>query len=115
MSNIRNERIKAQIIRDISEIIQFELGHLELGFLTISDARVSNDYGHAWIYVSFFDKKETEQGLITLNKAKGYIRTLLAKRLNIRKTPELHFEVDEIAEKAERLEAIFQQNKKEEE
>jgi len=112
MTNIRNERIKAQIIRDISEIIQFELGHIKLGFLTVTDARVSDDYGHAWVYVSFFDKDETTPGLATLNQAKGLIRSLLAQRLNIRKTPELHFAVDEVAEKAERLEAIFRKQKK---
>lgn len=108
----RTERIKGLIVRNVSEIIQFELKDQSIGFVTVTDAKVSNDFSYAKIFVSFLDE-DKETPLAHLNKAKGFIRSQLAGRLDIRKTPELTFVYDDTYEKAQRLEeTIRRANKK---
>lgn len=112
MANVRSKRIQAQIIRDLSHIIEFELSHYNLGFVTVTDAEVSADYAHAWIYVTFLSEAEEEAGLKKLNSAKKEIRYLLAKKVSIRKVPELHFALDDVIKKAKRIEEILAKDKK---
>ena len=85
----------------------------------VTDVDVSNDHSYATVYVTFLGKKErNEKGIKTLNKAKGYIRSELSKRLKTRRVPEINFKLDESYEKARKLDAILQQinsEKKEEE
>ena len=70
--------------------------------------QVTNDYSYATIYVSFLGKEERKQaGLKALNRAKGFIRSELGKRLSIRKVPDLIFKLDDSLEKGERIESII--------
>ena len=107
MATIKQERLNQIILREVTDIIQF----------SVKD--VSNDHSYATVYVTFLGKKErNEKGIKTLNKAKGYIRSELSKRLKTRRVPEINFKLDESYEKARKLDAILQQinsEKKEEE
>ncbi len=104
----KNDKMNAIVQKAISEIIQFELKNPKLGFVTITDVRVTNDNSIAKVYVSFLGKEERNQaGLKILNQSKGFIRSELAKRLSIRKTPELIFEIDRSLEQGNRIEKIL--------
>lgn len=104
----KNDKMNAIVQKTISEIIQFELKNPKLGFVTITDVRVTNDNSIAKVYVSFLGKEERNQaGLKILNQSKGFIRSELAKRLSIRKTPELIFEIDRSLEQGNRIEKIL--------
>ena len=94
--------------RAISEIIQFELKDPKVGFVTITDVQVTNDNSYAKVFVSFLGKQErAEAGLKALNRSKGFIRSALAKRLTIRKTPEIIFEIDHSLEQGNKIEKIL--------
>ncbi len=108
----RTKRIQSLIAKNISEIIQFELKNPRIGFCTVSEVNVSSDFSYAKVYVSFLGSKYPHQNLEELNKTRGYVRSSLAKKLDIRKTPEITFLLDESYSKVERLEEIL---KKEEE
>ena len=104
----KNDKMNAIVQKAISEIIQFELKNPKLGFVTITDVRVTNDNSIAKVYVSFLGKEERNQaGLKILNQSKGFVRSELAKRLSIRKTPELIFEIDRSLEQGNRIEKIL--------
>ena len=108
MATIKQERLNQIILKEISDIIQFSLKDPSVGFVTIADVDVSNDHSYATVYVTFLGKKErNDKGLKTLNKAKGYIRSELSKRLKIRRVPEITFKLDESFEKARKLDAIL--------
>lgn len=108
MATIKQERLNQIILKEVSDIIQFSLKDPSIGFVTITDVDVSNDHSYATVYVTFLGKKErNEKGLKTLNKAKGYIRSELSKRLKIRRVPEISFKLDESFEKARKLDAIL--------
>lgn len=108
----REQRIKGLIEKNVSEIIRFEMKDPGLGFITVTDAEVSNDFSYAKIFVSFMGSDNKEEQLARLNKAKGFIRTGLAKRLDIRKTPELTFVYDDTLDKAMHLEELLKKVEK---
>jgi len=103
----RTQRIQSLIGKNISEIIQFEVKNPHIGFVTVSEVKVSTDFSYAKVYVSFLASKHPENNLKELNKAKGYIRSSLAKKLDIRKTPEISFVLDESYKNAERIEELL--------
>jgi ribosome-binding factor A len=100
----RQSRVNATIVKHITDIIQFSLNNPTLGFVTVTDANITPDHTYAKIYVSFMGAENSVQQLETLKKAKGFIRTELAHRMDIYKVPELAFFLDDTFEKAERLE-----------
>lgn len=103
----RTQRIQSIIGKNISEIIQFELKNPRIGFCTVSEVKVSTDFSYAKVYVSFLGAKYPHQNLEELNKTKGYVRSSLAKKLDIRKTPEITFYLDESFKNAEHLDEVL--------
>lgn len=105
---LKQERINQIVQKEVSDIIQFTLKDPTIGFITITDVSVTNDYSYATIYVSFLGKQErNEAGMKALNRAKGFIRSELAKRLTIRKVPDLIFKLDETLNKSRKIDAIL--------
>lgn len=103
-----NEKMNHICQKAISEIIQFELRNPKLGFVTITDVQVSNDNSWAKVYVSFLGKEERQEaGMRVLNQSKGFIRSALAKRLSIRKTPDIVFQLDDSLTKGNKIERIL--------
>ncbi len=107
----RIQRIQSIIGKNISEIIQFELKNKNIGFCTVSEVEVSKDFSYAKVYVTFLGAKYPRQNLEELNKCKGYVRSSLARKIDIRKTPEITFYLDDSFEKAERLEEVLKRDK----
>ena len=103
----RTQRIQSIIGKNISEIIQFELRNPKIGFCTVSEVVVSTDFSYAKVYVTFLGSKYPKQNLEELNKCRGYVRSSLAKKIDIRKTPEISFYLDETYEKVNRLDEIL--------
>lgn len=99
----KQERIASIIRKNIAEIIQFQVKDPHLGFVSIPEVRVSKDFSYATVYVSFFKDEDIEPSLEVLNKAKGYIRTELAHKLDTRRVPEIRFVLDEGYKKEERI------------
>ena len=103
----RTQRIQSIIGKNISEIIQFELKNPRIGFCTVSEVWVSSDFSYARVYVTFLGAKYPKQNLQELNKTRGYVRSSLAKKIDIRKTPEITFYLDETYEKMNHLDEVL--------
>lgn len=104
----RVQRIQSVIGKNISEIIQFEVKNPHIGFCTVNEVVVTRDFSLAKVYVSFLGAKYPYQNLEELNKVKGFIRSSLAKKIDIRKTPIIEFYLDETISKTERLDKILE-------
>ena len=102
--NHRQSRVNATIVKYITEIIQFSLKNPNFGFVTVTDAQITPDHTYAKIFVSFMGAADSMKQLETLRKAKGFIRTELAHKMDIYKVPDLAFFLDDTFEKAEKLE-----------
>ena len=106
--SIRQQRVANIIKKDISQIIQYEVNDPHIGFVTVTDVQVTNDYSYATIYVSFLGKEQRNQaGLEALNRAKGRIRSLLSN--GIYKCPELIFKLDDSLNRGNRIDAILKE------
>ncbi|MBQ0065833.1 MAG: 30S ribosome-binding factor RbfA [Firmicutes bacterium] len=105
---VKKDRMDMLIQREVSNILQFEIKDPKLGFVTVTDVQCTNDLSIAKVYVSFLGKQErNDAGMKILNKSKGFIRSLLAKRIKIRKCPELLFIQDTTLDNANRIEKIL--------
>ncbi len=105
------EKIKSLIARNVKDIVSQEITNENLGFMTITNVEVSSDHSYCKIYVSFLNN--AKHSLETLNRAKGYVRSALAKRVNFRRVPEISFVLDDTFEKQARFEALLNKDKKE--
>ena len=106
--SLKQERLDMVLQREISNILQFDLKNPKLGFVTVTDVQCTKDLSIAKVYVSFLGKQErNDAGMRVLYHSKGYIRSELAKRLTIRKTPDLIFLQDKSLERGNRIESIL--------
>ena len=103
----KQARIASLIQKNISDIILFELRNPIMRLVTVNACIVSNDYSVAKIYISHLDHDKISEALDELNRAKGAIRTSLAKKMDIYKVPELVFIKDDTYDNGEKIEAII--------
>ena len=83
--------------KELSQIIDRELKDPSItGMISVTKVKVTNDLKYAKIYISILNSKNEKAALEGLKKSSGFIRTELAKRVNLRNTPELIFEKDEL-------------------
>ena len=110
MPGRRPEKVAELIKEEVSQIIAGDLKDPRLGFITVTDARVSPDLRHARIYVSVMGSdQEIDSSLAALKSASGFIRHELGSSIHLVRTPELHFELDQTAMSASRIEEILRE------
>lgn len=92
----RTDRVSQQVKKSLALILQREVKDPRIGMVTVSDVEVSRDLAYAKVYVTFLndDKESIQEGLEGLNKASGYIRSLVGSAVKMRVTPELQFIYD---------------------
>ena len=107
----RIEQTDSILMRELSMIITQEINDPLLGFPTVTEVDVAPDHSTAKVYVSFLGKNyKKRDGIEALRRSKGHIKSLLAKRVKMRKIPDLTFIVDDSIDKAERIENIIKEN-----
>ena len=100
----RAERIAEQIHRDLSGLLRRELKDPRVGPVTITAVEVTDDLSQATVYVSSLaDAASTEQSVVVLQHAGGFLRSQLARTLQARSVPQLHFVYDGSVERGARL------------
>lgn len=112
MSKIKSERTASLITRELSKIIFEEVKDEKLKNITITAAELSSDLGIAKIYYTFLDDYSKEEIQKEIEKASPFLRTELAKRIDMRHIPELKFTFDESIEYGQRIEKILKNIKK---
>lgn len=111
--SFKQERLERIIEREISNIIQTEVKDERLKYVTITKVSLTNDYSYATVYYRVLGTEEQKKATSgNLLEAKGFIKTALSKRLDIRKTPDLRFKYDESLEQGDRIEEILRNLKK---
>jgi ribosome-binding factor A len=94
----RADKVADLLKREIALMIQNEVRDPRVGMASVTGVRVSKDLGYANVYVTFLGKDsaiEAGEGVAALNKAAGFLRTLLAKSISLRTTPRLKFIYDD--------------------
>ena len=101
-------RVDEQLKEEISKIISQEIQNPNFtGMVTVSRVKTTPDFRYARIFVTMIGCKSQKENLAILKKSSGYIRSLIAKRVNLRITPELIFEFDESIEYGAKIDKIL--------
>ena len=101
-------RIEEEYRKELSQIISYELKNPNAtGMISVTKVKVTNDLKFAKVYVSVLNSKNIKDTLAALKKSSGYIRSELAKRVNLRNTPEIIFELDDSIEYGTRIDQIL--------
>ena len=104
----RLNRINEELKKEISHIITFELKNPDAtGLISVTKVKITPDLKYAKVYVSMLNSKSKEKTLEALKKSAGYIRSEIAKKVNLRITPELVFEEDDSMEYGEKIDKIL--------
>ncbi|MCK4672992.1 MAG: 30S ribosome-binding factor RbfA [Candidatus Stahlbacteria bacterium] len=104
---MRKERVASVLEREISNIVTREINDPRLGFITITNVDVSPDLKIAIVYFSSLDNKS--ESFKTLQRAKGYIRSILAQRVRLRSIPDLMFKIDDSYEHGKKIDELFKE------
>jgi len=111
MSSQRQRRVNQLLQEEISKIILEEVQNPHIDFVTITGVAVSPDLHHAQVYVSILgDENKAEETMAALRGgAYRFIRGRLAERVVLKHIPELHFELDDTARRAQHIEMLLDQ------
>lgn len=110
MSNPRANKIAERIQQIIAMRLEKGLGDPRLGFVTITDVRVTGDLQHASVFYTVYGSdEEREETAAALKAATGMLRSEVGKHLKIRLTPSLEFIQDALPETAQHLDALLRE------
>lgn len=106
MSNNRKDRVAEEVKKVVSEVIRSDIKDPNLGMVTVTDVDMTKELEVATVYFTTLDenKEETEAAL---NKAKGLVRSTVAKEIRLRKAPEIVFKHDNSIEYGSRIESLL--------
>jgi len=92
---LRSDRMAEQLRRELAEIIHDEIKDPRVGFLSFTEVRMSRDLSHAVVYCSVLDAEQLHESIEVLNRAAGFIRKSIGRRIRARIVPTLKFVADE--------------------
>jgi len=109
MTDTARARKLADRVREVvAEALEKRVKDPRLGFVTVTDARVTNDLQHATVFYTVFgDAAEREASAAALESAKGVLRSEVGRRTGVRLTPTLAFVADAIPENAAHIEDLL--------
>ncbi|MGH3385862.1 MAG: 30S ribosome-binding factor RbfA [Nocardioidaceae bacterium] len=108
MSQARVRKIADRIKVTVAEMLERRIKDPRLGFVTITDVRVTGDTQHATIFYTVFGTDDERTGsAAALESAKGLLRSEVGKQLGMRHTPTLEFVLDALPETAAHIEELL--------
>ena len=107
-NNHKLDRVNEELKRELSNIINYELKNSKVtGMISITKVKITPDLRYARVWISALNCKNKKETLIGLKQSSGFIRSAIAKKINMRITPEFVFEFDETMEYGERIDSIL--------
>ena len=107
-NNNRGNRVDEEVKKQVSSIIMNDIKDPNLtGLISVTKAKVTPALKYAKVYVSILNANSIKEDLAILKKASGLTRSLLAKRMNLRITPEIIFELDDSMEYGAKIDSIL--------
>ncbi|MCF7873892.1 MAG: 30S ribosome-binding factor RbfA [Candidatus Omnitrophica bacterium] len=93
--SVRIDKINTEMRKQIMKIVQQEIDDPNVGLVTITKVDTKPDLEEAKVYFSILDQTKQKKVKETLDKMKGFIKVLLARKIRLKKIPELVFQLDE--------------------
>ena len=114
MSKLRAEKVQELIKQEISMMLISDIKDPRVKNVTVTGVEATNDLSYAKIYVSIYGTKEEQENAWTgLNKALGFIRSEISKRIRLRVAPTLSLVKDTSSEYSSHIQELLNKIKKE--
>lgn len=108
----RAARLADRIKVIVAQALERRIKDPRLGFITVTDARVTNDLQHATVYYTVYGTAEEQASTkAALESAKGILRSEVGKNITARLTPTLTFVPDEVPVNAAHIEDLLRKTK----
>ncbi|HEY8364917.1 MAG TPA: 30S ribosome-binding factor RbfA [Haloplasmataceae bacterium] len=114
MAKIKIQKLERQIEKELANIFLNDVKD-DIGFITVTGVDLTNDLSYAKIYYTVLGNDDKKKAVAKrLENAKGFIRTTLGTRVQMRKLPELIFVYDQSIEYGNKIEELIEKiNEKE--
>lgn len=113
MDERRTRRVSEAVREELIELIGFEMADPRLLPVEVNLVHLSPDGRHAHVMVGVSgDETVQREAFAALEHAQNYLRRQLARRLTLRRVPELHFEADLASTAEDRLERLLARARK---
>ena len=107
------ERLQSQILRELSILLQREIKNTKIGYVTVTEVRLTNDLSYAYVYYTVLGNKDRiEVTQEALERSEGFIKSEIAKKVKMRKIPEYIFKYDDSLDRGKRIDELLEEIKK---
>jgi ribosome-binding factor A len=104
----RARRLADRIQVVVAETLRTRVKDPRLGFVTLTDVRVTNDLQHATVFYTVLGGQEDLEGTATaLASARGLLRSEIGRQTGVRLTPTVEFVADAVPEAAGRIDQLL--------
>jgi ribosome-binding factor A len=106
--SIKRDRVGDSIQAILSELLLREVADPRLKHITVTGVKIDNELMYADVYINALGDESREKEVLTgLERAKGFLRREVAKRVRLRSAPELKFHWDTTLERGERINRLL--------
>ncbi|WP_407351853.1 30S ribosome-binding factor RbfA [Luteimonas sp. R10] len=103
----RTDRVSAQLRRELGALVRAAVQEHGLPSVSVSDVEVTRDLAHAKVFVTALQAERSGEAVKGLREIAGEIRFRLARAVNLRHVPELHFHYDDSVDRGERIDNLL--------
>ena len=112
MARVRVEKVQEQIQHEISNMLLRDIKDPRIQAVTVTGVELTDDMSQEKVFVSLYGSAEKQQeAWNALNRAKGFLRTEIAKRIRLRFAPEILLEKDTSLEYGAHIDSLLRQIK----
>ncbi|MQA85518.1 MAG: 30S ribosome-binding factor RbfA [Streptosporangiales bacterium] len=109
MSEARAHRLADRVREIVAEMLERRVKDPRLGFVTVTDARLTGDLRDATVYYTVYGSaEERAETAAALESAKGLIRSEVGRQTGLRHTPSLTFALDTVPEDARHIDQLLE-------
>ena len=110
MDDARTRRLAERIAKIVAELLERRIKDPRLGFVTVTEARLTQDLREATVFYTVFGSpEERADTAAALRSATGIIRSEVGRLIGLRHTPSLEFVADVLPDNAQRIEELVTQ------
>lgn len=103
--SLKIERLNKLIMQEVSMILETEIKDQDIKFVTVTAVKTTSDLSYSKIYVTILNDERRKETMKALNNASGFVRKILADRIEVRHIPKIEFVYDESIEYGKNIEA----------
>ena len=107
MGAANTRRLAERISKIVAEMLERRIKDPRLGFVTVTEARLTNDLREATVYYTVYGSEEEQaETAAALRSATGVIRSEVGRLIGLRHTPSIEFVADSLPENAQRIDDL---------